>query len=1017
MSQTLPADPASALLVVAHEALYLTDLEGNICYWSPSAEQMFGFDAERALGSDACALLCTDDDQTVARSAVEEAAGTGYAFAELGRRTAAGGQLVTRVSLRRVDEQDGAWLAVSEQDLTDIQRAEQQLFQELQRSETARELFRNVLDSARDIGIVAVEADGSISLWSSGAERLFACRRADICGPDGARLLEGLTMPDAVPLPRAFQLASEQGSYEADFQACTKGKRPFSASISARPRFNRYGEPDGVIAVIQDLTLRMETLIERDEALKEARAAREAALSAAKTKSEFLANMSHEIRTPMNAVLGMLQLMMRTDLNRKQLDYAGKAESAARDLLHIIDDILDFSKIEAGRLSLEQQPFALGSLLKDVGVILGANIGDKSVEVLFKVDPALPEAIVGDVHRLKQVLINLSGNALKFTETGEVVLSVDAVRDSRDREAVRFSVRDTGIGMTPTQQERLFKAFSQADAGTTRRFGGTGLGLVICQRLVRLMGGDIALHSEAGVGSTFSFEIPLEAAEPSSLPGSRRQGGRDLGDLRVLIVDDNEMAREIIAELAKSLGWRTTVAASGGEALQCVQQALESGESFDIAFVDWAMPGLDGWETIRMMKNLDGQRVLSTAVIMVTAHSREAMEHQRGNEKDLVADFLVKPVTASDLFEAVVNCLDGGESPVHEPTGGEKRLQGLCVLVVEDNPNNQQIAIELLEYEGADVVLAANGEEGVEAVRADPDRYDVVLMDVQMPVMDGYTATRKIRAELKIKDLPIVAMTANVMQADRDASAEAGMNAHIGKPYDVETVVQTLRDLCGRVPIAAAADGTATQDEVLPGSPQGFDFASAFGRLGRNAGLYASQARSFAARVEIDLERIRELLNAGDIDAAKRDLHTLKGLSATLGAMALANQFKVIERQVHEDASDNAAMDQQWGVARALGKEAVTELLALASTLEETVAGATDKAMPSPAPDHLTDLIAELEELIEQSNMRALEVFSQLRSLAAEKHPRPVAALGAALESLDFPAAAQPLRELKMALS
>ncbi len=315
----LPKDPAAALLPAAKEALYLTDAEGLIVYWPEPAREIFGYTTQEAVGQDAATLLSGGEPCALTRSALSEAIGTGSAFAGFKRRTRSGDEIPTRSSLWRVpqEEERGPWVAISERDISDIQRAEKLLFEELQQSEANGELLRNVLDSARDIGIIAVNKDGSIALWSSGSERLFACRRRDICAPEGQALLDRLTAEGAVPLRQVFERTAEQGSYEADFTACTKGGRRFPASITARPRLNRYGEPDGVIAVVQDLTLRMETLKERDAALNEARLAREAALSAAKTKSEFLANMSHEIRTPMNAVLGMLQLIQRTDLDRK----------------------------------------------------------------------------------------------------------------------------------------------------------------------------------------------------------------------------------------------------------------------------------------------------------------------------------------------------------------------------------------------------------------------------------------------------------------------------------------------------------------------------------------------------------------------------------------------------------------------------------------------------------------------------------------------------------------------------
>ncbi len=1009
-----PENPAALLIEVSGEALYLVSLDGRICYWSAAAESLFGFSAEQATAENAVNLLTDPEHREAARATLAEGAETGYAFAELTRRTRTEQTLTTRVSVRRMAEsQDGGpWLAIAEQDLTAMRRTEEQLFAELRASEDAQALFQSVLDSARDIAIVAVQADGRISLWSAGAERLFACRRADICGPEGRSLLARLTGPDTLPLAEAFERAMDQGSYVGDFDARTRGQRPFPASITARPRYNRFGEPEGVIAVIQDLTERVETLRELDDALDDARRAREAALAAARTKAEFLANMSHEIRTPMNAVLGMLQLLMRSELSNKQADYARKAEGAASDLLHIIDDILDFSKIEAGKLALNAEPFGIDQLLKDIGVILGANVGDKLVEVLFQVDPDLPKALVGDSHRLKQILINLCGNALKFTERGEVVLSVTRAVDDNAREFVRFSVRDTGIGMTPSQQQRLFKAFSQAEAGTTRRFGGTGLGLVICQRLVKLMGGEMGLESEPGVGSTFSFAVPLpEAGNEVELP-SRRMRPPELLDLRVLIVDDNELAREIISELARSLGWRVDVAASGAEALELVGACLRRGHSYDIAFVDWAMPGMDGWETIRAMRGLAAPLGLPTSVIMVTAHTREAMEDQRSNESDLIGDFLVKPVTASDLFDAVSNTLGTAEGPSFITQASElRRLEGLKILVVEDNLNNQQIALELLEYEGAQVDLADGGVQAIEALRSDSKGYDVVLMDIQMPDMDGYTATRRIRSELGLKSLPIIAMTANVMPADREAAQAAGMDGHIGKPYHVETVIETVLQHCGREVGAAppAAHG------ALPPSPPGFDFASALNRLGGNQMLYAKQAHAFAVRARTDLARTREFMAQGDLPSATRELHTLRGLAGTLGALSFASELRVLEDRVKTGETPDS-LDQDFERLNVMAAEAGNALSALSATLEAGFQPAPTGKPTASDDTRCAQVLAELETLVEQSNMRAVECYAELLSAGTALDGVLLRSVGDALDSLDFPAALAPLRKLKESL-
>ena len=462
--------------------------------------------------------------------------------------------------------------------------------------------------------------------------------------------------------------------------------------------------------------------------------ARQAAERASQAKTRFLANMSHEIRTPMNAVLGMLRLLQKTALDARQRDYAVKSEGAARALLGLLNDILDFSKIEAGRLGLDPHPTRLDELLRDLSVILAAHGDKRELELLFDLDPTLPPVIVADALRLQQVLINLVSNAIKFTAAGEVVLGIKHVSRSASHVVLAFSVRDTGIGIPPEQQERIFCGFIQAEASTARRFGGTGLGLAISRRLVRLMGGDIHVDSTPGQGSCFSFTLSfgLPADEPAPAP---RQA------LQALVVDDYAEARRVIGVLAQSLGWQVSLAASGAQALD-----LASAQAPEVVLLDWVMPGMDGWQTavrLRQRQRLGPDPL----ILMVTSHDRERLAQRSAAEQALLDGFLVKPITATMLNQAVAAALQarsGGDAPAeHAP----QRLSGLKLLVVEDNPGNQQVTRELLELEGALVTLAGDGQQALTLLAQTRGRpgFDAVLMDVQMPVMDGTTATRLLR--------------------------------------------------------------------------------------------------------------------------------------------------------------------------------------------------------------------------------------------------------------------------------
>ncbi len=497
--------------------------------------------------------------------------------------------------------------------------------------------------------------------------------------------------------------------------------------------------------------------------------------AASQAKSEFVANMSHEIRTPMNPVLGLLQLLQLSGLNARQQDYVHKAEGAARSLLAILNDILDFSKVESGKLVLDDAPFRLDELLRNLSVVLSSALQHKEVEVLFQLDPAVPRVLRGDDLRLQQVLLNLAGNALKFTERGEVVVALQLLQAGPERVRVEFAVRDTGIGIAADRLQAIFEGFTQAEASTTRRFGGTGLGLAISRRLVHLMGGELTVTSTPGQGSRFAFTLELgcdaaasvQKGTPAARPSLRPQG------LRVLIADDNATARQVLSAMVESFGWQVQTASNGAQALELLATATEQGTPFDILCVDWVMPGMDGWETIKHLRARQGATL--PAILMITAHGRAmALQHLEeqgdGPEGGPVLDgFLVKPVTPSMLFDAVAQATQGA-SVVQECSTEPlpHTLAGMRLLVVEDNPLNQQVARELLSYAGAEVEVAQDGVHALACVRNAPQPYDAILMDVQMPRMDGYTATRVLRQEMGVTT-PIIAMTANALPAWRQA--------------------------------------------------------------------------------------------------------------------------------------------------------------------------------------------------------------------------------------------------------
>ena len=865
----------------------------------------------------------------------------------------------------------------------------------------------SVFEARRRLYELIIEVDGGDALAAR-----FACQVSDVGrwlvrygslssmrvrmqeGPGESLLL--LEFASSEALPTDAWANAPRGSYEP---RRTDGSGTVVVTRCAIPTPQigpqRLTVLQGIIGR-QTVDYLMDNLRTKNEALA---IASEKATEGARVKADFLANMSHEIRTPMNAIIGMSHLTLKTELAPRQRDYVQKIEGSARHLLGIINDILDFSKIEAGKLSVEGIEFSLDAMLENVSNLIAHKCVAKGLELVFDVERGVPKRLVGDPTRVSQILINYANNAVKFTDRGEVAVLVRRREESDDQVTLYLAVRDTGIGLTQEQQGRLFQSFQQGDASTTRKYGGTGLGLAISKSIAGLMGGSVGVDSLPGQGSTFWFTANFGRAAPE--PDFNLLSA-DLHGRPVLVVDDNENARIVLRGLLEDIGLVVDDASSGFDALARIHAKEQEGQGYAIVFLDWQMPDMDGIQT--------GRRIVAMALaemprlVMVTGFGRDDVIKEAVGAG--MSGILTKPLNAAMVFDVVAQQLNSAPGLAHgqavmaaaDPMARLAEIAGARVLLVEDNELNQEVATAMLTDAGLLVELAENGQIAVEMVRARP--YDIVLMDMQMPVMDGIAATLEIRKLPAFDALPIVAMTANVMAGDRDRCLAAGMNDHVAKPIEPQELCDALmkwvspRDGLGQAPRAQLPE-PAEAAPALPLAIGGLEVDRALRRMRGNAELYQSLLRKFATGQRDFAAVLIGALEAGDPVTAKRLAHTLKGLSASIGAEALSKQVEHLESLL------TAASDRQRVMAQldlvAQGLAALIKGIEASLTPSDSAA-----ALTSWDPEELAAVGAKLEALLEDSDALAFQWFERHATLIRAAWPAHSVAMQTAADQFDI---------------
>jgi PAS domain S-box-containing protein len=939
------------IIEFAPDGMLVVDTEGQILIANPKAHEQFAYPPGSLIGMAIDRLVPTSIRQQHAEMRKRFMAGTGHRamdrvngdFSAVDSR---GREFPVELGLTRLPLVEGhpACACVTVRDITERKHYEQTIAEQLE--------FQRVLLDTLPYPVFFKDAEAHYLGFNQAFLDAFNVRREELIGKT---VLQFLQLPDEDrPL---YQQANEKILREGGLHTSEmRIPGPDGEMHPAIYYLSSYPGSDGKVAGLVGTLIDISAQKAAEQAMVKAK---EIAEEATRQKSDFLANMSHEIRTPMNVIMGMAHLALDSQLDKRQRNYLEKISSAAQGLLGIINDILDFSKIEAGKLQVEATEFYLEDVLDSLVDLATLKAQEKGLELLFDISTDVPTCLIGDPLRLGQILNNLVSNALKFTERGEITLAIRCEEQNVEQAWLRFEVSDTGIGLSPEQCAKLFQAFSQADSSTSRKYGGTGLGLTICQRLAELMGGEIGCDSELNVGSTFFIRAPFK------LQSQQRQllvDGDGLLGLSILVVDDNASARGIFQSMLSSLKFAVTAVSSAREAISVLADASAAGQPYRLVLMDWMMPDMDGVEAIRAIRG--NNRIGDTPFfVMVTAYNRDELLERLANLP--VAGVLVKPITPSSLLDCILNTF--GQQALARPRKKEllaevhdarQALQGAFLLLVEDNQVNQEMTVEILARGGIRVDVACNGAEALSMVAK--TTYDGVLMDCQMPVMDGFEATRRIRAQAHFAHLPILAMTANAMAGDKEKCLQAGMNDHIAKPLDVNQLFITLQRWVKSSGSQGPLADLTTDDGHLP-LIAGLQMDAALQRLDGNSALLRKLLKRFCETQADSLERVRADLADDDREGAVRAAHSLKGLAGNIGARALMLNAAELEAQLRHGRDEDAELNLQ-GLA--------LELQGLITHIEQ---GLQTVALPPTAPVGTAAMPSEVDLVRLRAGLERLE--------------------------------------------